>query len=473
MALPRLHSRSCRSARTGPRRARREREGSRVRLSKKYAGQTFTRTLTEGRRWLTRRLLSTVIRRRSGLPDMTKFPARLTMPLRRNDLDPVPLVGYSDAGDAVSNIGRILGMTVWLVTDYDQARAVLNDPSYSADVRSLLGTDGDGMIGGLGFTDPPDHTRLRKVLMPEFTGRRLATLLPALERIVEDQLDALEAAGPIVDIVADFAFPVPFAMICELLGLQAQDREKFRRLGHDRFDVNGGGGGIFGAMSESREFMREAVSAQRENPGDGLIGGILRKHGNDLDDEAIAGLADGVFTGGYETSASMLALGVLALIRDPQSLQRMREDESAVDGIVDELLRYLSVVQVAFPRFARRDVELSSKQVRAGDVVVCSLSRANRSDVFGDAPDRFDPARPGRSHVAFGHGFHRCIGSELARMQLRVAFRALARRFPTMSLAVQSHELEFYDLSIVYGVRALPVRLHEEPQRQSLSSSAR
>ena len=413
--------------------------------------------------WLGRRLWSLVSSRRSGLIRISAFPRRLTMPLRRTDLDPVVLEPVP-SGDAVRNLGRVLGITVWLVTDYEQSRAVLSDPSYSTDMRSLVGggKDGGSRIGGLGFTDPPEHTALRKILMPEFTGRRLAAMLPTVEQIVEHQLDILAAAGPVVDIVADFAFPVPFAVICELLGLQPADRVRFRQLGHDRFDVNGGGGGIFGAMSESRQFLREEVHQQRSAPGPGIIGGMLRNHGENVDDDTFAGLADGVFTGGYETSASMLALGVLALIRDPQALARIRTDPTSVDDVVDELLRYLSVVQIAFPRFARKDVELSGQQVRSGDVLICSLSRANRDDVFGAAPDRFDPTRKGPSHLAFGHGMHRCIGSELARMQLRVAFRALARRFPDMSLAIEPDELQFYDLSIVYGLRTLPVRLQPD-----------
>ncbi len=417
------------------------------------------------RRWIGHHLLSLFASRRSNLLRIESFPRQLTMPLRRVDLDPVDL-GPAPNEDSVRKIGRVLGITVWLVTDYQQSRAVLADTSYSTDIRSLLGEgkDGGGRIGGLGFTDPPEHTAQRKILMPEFTGRRLAALLPVIERIVEDQLDLLENSGPVVDMVTDFAFPIPFAVICELLGLQPEDRERFRQLGHDRFDVNGGGGGMFGAMSESRVFMRETVSKQRLAPGPGIIGGMLRTHGAVTDDETLAGLADGVFTGGYETSASILALGVLALIRDPKALSRIRNDVTAVDAVVDELLRYLSVVQIAFPRFAQRDLTLFGQQVRSGDVVICSLARANRDDVFGEAPDRFDASRQGPSHLAFGHGLHRCIGSELARMQLRVAFSALARRFPETTLAVESTELEFYELSIVYGVRALPVRLRPDPK---------
>lgn len=415
------------------------------------------------RRWLLQRVLSLSSGGRPGLINVSDLPARLTMPLRRDGLDPVALTGTASDGDSIRTIGRILGMKVWLVTDYDQSRTILNDASYSTDIRSLIGgTSEPGLIGGLGFTDPPDHTMLRKILMPEFTARRLSALQPTIERIVEHQLDVMDAAGPMADIVEDLAFPVPFQVICELLGLPTTDRDRFRRLGHDRFDVEKGGAGIFGAISESREFMREAVSKQRRSPGNGLIASMLRTHGDQVDDDTIAGLADGVFTGGYETSASMLALGTLALIRDEDARAAMQSDDSTVNATVDELLRYLSVVQIAFPRIARQDVTVAGQRVRAGDVVICSLSRANRDDVFGAAPDRLDAGRQGPTHLAFGHGFHRCIGAELARMQLRVTFRELTRRFPTMTLAVPAHELKFHDLSIVYGLAALPVRLHAQ-----------
>jgi cytochrome P450 len=415
------------------------------------------------RRWIIQRVLNISSRRGHGLIDVADLPASLTMPLRRDGLDPVALPATAHGGDDIRSIGHILGMKVWLVTDYDQARAVLADPTYSTDIRSLVGGNGaQSLIGGLGFTDPPDHTALRKILMPEFTARRLSALQPAVERIVEQQLDLMQAAGPVADIVESLAFPVPFQVICELLGLPAKDRDRFRRLGHDRFDVQKGGAGIFGAISESREFMREAVSSQRRSPGTGLIASMLASHGDQVDDDTIAGLADGVFTGGYETSASMLALGTLALLRDDDARSRLQFDDSAVNPTVDELLRYLSVVQIAFPRFAPHDMYVSGQRVRAGDVVICSLSRANRGDVFGAAPNRFDPTRANHAHLAFGHGFHRCVGAELARMQLRVTFRALVRRFPTMALAVPAHELRFHDLSIVHGLTALPVHLHAQ-----------
>jgi cytochrome P450 len=413
------------------------------------------------RRWVSRRLLSTSVGRRAGLSGLQAVPKKLAWPLRRDGLEPVPALGELRAVEPVSRLSRIFGINVWLVSGYEEARVVLNDTtSYSTNIRALLGTGAEQSIGGLGFTDPPDHTRLRKFLTPEFTGRRLALLGPRIERIVEEQLDLLEAVGPVVDLVPEFAFPIPFFVICELLGLPAEDRERFRQLGNARFDLSEGGAGTFGAMSETHDFLLGAVRRQRSAPGDGIIGGLIRDHGDDISDLELAGLVDGVFTGGYETSASMLALGTLALLRNPEAFELIRTDDDAVDGVVDELLRYLSVVQISFPRFARQDMQLFGCSVKANDVVVCSLSGANRDEVFGALPDRFDPRRSGRAHLAFGHGFHRCIGSELARMELRTALRWLARRFPDMALAVDPSELRFRDLSIVYGVQSLPVRLN-------------
>lgn len=392
---------------------------------------------------------------------MSVVPKNLRMPLQRHGLDPVPALARKRADEPVSKLSRVLGMNVWLVTGYEQTRAVLSDTSsYSTDIRALLGRGAAKSIGGLGFTDPPDHTRLRRFLTPEFTGRRIAGLLPRVEQIVQDTLDVVESGGEVVDLVSEFAFPIPFAVICELLGLPVEERERFRQLGHARFDINGGAPGTLGAMSESFEFLLEAVELQRRAPGDGLIGALIREHGDDIGDVELAGLADGVFTGGYETSASMLALGTLALMRSPDAFGLIGQGGDALDAVVDELLRYLSVVQIAFPRFARHDLDLFGTRVEAGDVVVCSLSSANRADAFGDRPDGFDPHRSAPSHLAFGHGLHRCVGSELARMELRVAFRALVRRFPDMVLAVEPAELQFRELSIVYGVKSLPVRLH-------------
>jgi cytochrome P450 len=395
------------------------------------------------------------------LSQLAKVPDRLAWPLHRDGVDPVTRLGELRAEQPVAKLTSFLGMNVWLVTGDAEARQVLSDTSgYSNDIRPFMGSRGsttDGDIGGLGFTDPPEHTRLRKLLTPEFTMRRLERLRPRIAEIVERQLDAMEEQGPVVDLVPSFAFPVPFLVICELLGLPDEERDTFRQLGSARFDVSSGGQGVFGAVSDSRRFLMEATRRQRSRPGDGLIGQIIGEYGDDISDFDLGGLADGVFTGGLETSASMLALGTAVLLEHPDEYRRVADDPTVVDRTVEELLRYLGVVQIAFPRFPKRDVELGGHHIARGDVVICHLAGANRDARLSTGLDRFDPGRPPLSHLSFGHGFHRCVGAELARMELRAAFPALARRFP--DLAVAADRLDYRQQSIVFGVESLPVRL--------------
>jgi cytochrome P450 len=403
---------------------------------------------------------------RSGVVDISKLdrvPPTLAWPLRRTGMDPIPRLAEVRDTDPVHRLVTFLGLNVWMVTGYSEVRDVLADPSnYSNDIRPLVGRRGsttDGDIGGLGFTDPPEHTRLRKLLTPQFSMRRLERLRPAVAAIVEAQLDELERQGPVVDLVQHFAFPVPFLVICELLGLPDEDRDGFRQLGSARFDVSHGGQGTFGAVSESRRFLMDAIRRQRSEPGQGLIGHIIREHGEEINDFDLAGLADGVFTGGLETSASMLALGTTVLLDNPDDFRRLTVDPGSVEPIVEELLRYLSVVQIAFPRFAKRDVLLAGQRIRQGDVVICHLAAANRDGARTDSPDSYDANRAPSQHLAFGHGFHRCVGAELARMELRTALPAIARRFPDLQLAQSPADLQFRQLSIVYGLDSLPVRL--------------
>jgi cytochrome P450 len=415
-------------------------------------------------RWVGRRVMGRGMSSISDLSRVPFVPRSFVLPFQREGLDPVGTVGRRRAGGPVAKLTRLFGMNIWLVTGYEQARWVLADvdQAFSNDIRPLVASAGSTevhSVGGLGFTDPPDHTRLRDVLTPEFTKRRLARLQPRIDAVVRAQLDELAAAGPVPDLVSTFAFPVPFLVICDLLGLTPEDRDQFRPLGTARFDLREGGVGLFGAASRSREFLFKAVRQQRLTPGDGLIGQIIRERGDDISDTDLAGLADGVFLGGYETSASMLALGTLVLLQHPQARQMIRDDPASVDRIVEELLRYLTVVQTSFPRFARHDMDLFGQPVEAGDVVLVSLVRADRDAALAAEPNEFDPTRPACPHLAFGHGRHRCVGSELARMELRTAFLALTQRFPDMQLAVDPQQLTFRKLSAVYGVDAMPVHL--------------
>ncbi|TCO52595.1 cytochrome P450 [Actinocrispum wychmicini] len=396
--------------------------------------------------------------------DLAKMPVPepALMPLRRDGLDPIPELGATRAQAPVSKLSIPFGINLWLVSGYEEAKAVLSDTkSFSNDFANLTGagmTDQENP-GGLGFADPPVHSRLRKLLTPEFTMRRLSRLTPGIKEIIEQRLAAMAAAAGPVDLVQEFALPIPSLVICELLGVPYEDREAFQHLAVSRFDLFGGAGASLGAISDSLEYLLDVVRKQRENPGDGLLGMIIKEHGDEVGDQELAGLADGVLTGGFETTASMLALGALVLLRDQETFKRIHDDDSAASGFVEEILRYLTVVQVAFPRFARDDVEVAGVKMTKGDMVVVSLSGANRDPALGPDLEWVDATRAPTSHLAFGYGVHRCIGAELARMELRAAYPALVRRFPEMRLAKAPEELVFRKVSIVYGVESLPVTL--------------
>ncbi|RVU19591.1 cytochrome P450 [Streptomyces antnestii] len=420
--------------------------------------------------WLTR-LYFARLRKKGGLDlsVLSKLPDAALLPLRREGLDPVAEIGELRDREPVSRL-PIPGMTVWLVTGYDEAKAVLGHGSaFSNDFRNLVGNTGvtdDQNPGGLGFTDPPDHTRLRKMLTPEFTMRRLSRLTPRIHAIVEERLADLAKAADgdnTVDLVEHFAMPVPALVICELLGVPYEDRDDFQQFSVARFDVFGGAGASFSAVSQSLDYLRGIVAEQRRNPGDGLLGMLVREYGDAITDEELTGLADGVLTGGLETTASMLALGTLILLQNPEHFTALRDatdPEAVAAPFVDELLRHLTVVQTAFPRFAREDVEIGGVRISGGDIVLVSLSAADRDARLGEDMDRFDPSRQAAgSHLAFGYGIHRCIGAELGKMELRAAFPQLVRRFPELKLATPPEELAFRKLSIVYGVDSLPVRL--------------
>ncbi len=387
----------------------------------------------------------------------------LFMPLlfTRDVLDPIPELGARRDNEPVSVLELPFGIKAWLVTGYDAAKEVLGDATTFSNAFGNLGEADEQDPGGLGMTDPPYHTKLRRLLTPEFTMRRLLRLQSRIDAIVTEQLDAIESAGAPADLVHLFALPIPSLVICELLGVPYSDRDDFQALSTARFDLAGEASPL-DTIGTSLDYLQTLVQRERARPGEGLLGMLIREHGDELSDRELAGIADGILTGGHETTASTLSLGVLALLQSPDYFAQLASaDADAVHRAVEELLRYLTVVQVAFPRFARTDIEIGGVQIPAGQMVLVSLSAADRDAILAaeghPVMDAFDPTRPAGSHLAFGYGIHRCVGAELARMELRAAFPALARRFPTLRLAVPTTDLTFRNSSIVYSVQTLPV----------------
>lgn len=385
---------------------------------------------------------------------------QLPIHMQRNGFDPAPELGGLREREGIAGIRTAFGLSAWLVTRYTDVREVLADATrFASGIRpaGFPPAPAGSSDGSLLSSDPPEHTRLRKLLSSEFTVRRVRLLEPRVTEIVEEHLDAMAQAGPPADIVAAFALPVPSLVICELLGVPYGDRAEFQARAGRQLDISLPLEERMSAGAESRAYMAELVERARVTPGEDLLGMLVREHGDDLTSSELTGIAGLLLIAGHETTANTIGLGTLALLRNPEQLALMRDRPELTETAVDEVLRYLSVVHSGMPRVATVDTEIAGQPIAAGDLVVVSLPAANRDPALGTGMEELDLARTITRHVAFGHGVHHCLGAPLARTELRIALPALLRRFPGMALHDPDAEIDFRSYNIVYGVRTLPV----------------
>lgn len=349
----------------------------------------------------------------------------------------------------------------WLATGHSVVRAISADPRFSSRYELIhLPVPGTGItelppapVGDLTGIDPPEHTRYRRLLTGKFTVRRMRELTSRVEEITAEHLDAMERQGPPVDLVEVFAHPVPALMICELLGIPFADRETFRRHIAATTSVDSTVEEQYAAMAALQDYVRELVPAKRAAPTDDLLGDLTT---TELTDDELAGIVSFLLGAGLDTITSMLGLGTFALLSHPEQAAALRADPGLADQTVEELLRYLTIAHTGI-RAALEDVEVDGQLIRAGESVTLSMQAANRDpDRFAD-PDRLDLHRKATGHLAFGHGIHQCLGQQLARVELRVAFPALFTRFPTLRLAIPAEEVPLRDSMNIYGLHRLPV----------------
>jgi cytochrome P450 len=390
---------------------------------------------------------------------MTEAPA-LPLHVRRDRFDPTPELTRLREEHPVSQVELPWGAKGWLATRYEDIRLILGDATKfsnrAAGGRPTALADLPERNGFLLSYDPPDHTMLRRMLTPEFTVRRIRRLQPRIEALVTEHLDQMEQTGPPADLVSAFALPIPSLVICELLGVPYEDRDGFQRHSAVRLDMSLDIETRGKAIMASREYMTKLVADQRKNPGDDMLGMLIRDHGDDIDDIELVGIGDLLLLAGHETTSNMLALGTLLLLQNPDQAASVRAGENVEDA-VEELLRYLSIVHNVIPRTAREDIVLSGQKIAKGDVVICSLAAANRDPVLGEDLESFDLRRKISAHMAFGHGIHHCLGAPLARMEMKIAYPALLQRFPNLQPAVPIDEIPFRPSSFVYGVESFPV----------------
>lgn len=357
------------------------------------------------------------------------------------------------------------GHVGWLVTSNELGRKVLMESRFSVlpprvPVGEVLASDlpGPGVVMGL---DPPDHTRVRRLQTGYFTLRRAAELRPSLEQIVAGRLEAMAAAGPPLDLLHEFALPIPSLAICDMLGIPHEERARFEGPHDAAFDSQLSDEERDASYEEFRRFTAEIAERKRTTPGDDLLSDVVAT--GELSDEELVGVVEQLISAGHHTTANMLALSTYFLLADRPRWEALRaaiaRDPAAIEPAVEELLRYLTLVQVgAFTRTALADVELGGVLVREGESVLVSLAAANRDPAkFPDADD-FDPERDAHGHLSFGYGRHMCLGQHLARLELQVGLLGLLTTFPTLSLAVPADEVRLHDgRNLLAGVYELPV----------------
>ena len=347
-------------------------------------------------------------------------------------------------------------MSMWLITKYADVRDLLS----SRDTSNSLGRS-DSAAAQPGFLvslDPPDHTRIRRMLTGQFSMRRLTAMRPYVEQITARFLDQMEAAGPPIDLMQAFALPLPSLVICELLGVPFEDQADFQRRSDTMLDVSVTPQQQADNTREMNAYMQSLVNRHRRDPGDDILGMLIRDHSDDLTDEELVGIGNILLVAGHETTANTIGLGTLLLLQHPDQLALVRDDPKMIASAVEEILRYLSIVHSGTPRIILKDMIIGDQQIQAGDIAMVSLPSANRDPDFMPDPDVFDVTRQPQAHLTFGHGIHQCIGQQLARLEMSVALPALLQRFPTLSLAASPADLSFRGDGPVNGVRELPVR---------------
>ncbi|WP_158581709.1 cytochrome P450 [Actinomadura spongiicola] len=371
--------------------------------------------------------------------------------------------GECRALPGLPRVPRSAGGPTWVVTRYDEVREALNDERLGND-RGHPGfpapfpipedfTLNSSLLG----MDPPQHTDYRRRVAKDFTVRRVKLLRPRVEEIVDRRIGALRDAGPPADLLADLALPITISVIMELLGIPAKDKDFLHVRTRTMFGGTATAAERKEAVNELDDYFRALVAAKYDRPGDDLVSKLTGAFPREDDFHELVHLTRLLFNGGHESTASMIALGTLALLRHPEQLDLLRGDPDLAPSAVEELLRYLSVTDLTTARVARTDLTIAGTEIREGDGVFPLTAAANRDPEAFDRPDELDITRGSRRHLAFGHGRHLCLGSELARLELEVVFRALYRALPELRLAVPFEELSFKDGGLVYGVEALPV----------------
>jgi cytochrome P450 len=357
------------------------------------------------------------------------------------------------------------GKLAWAVTRYEHIRAMLTDARFSSDLRhpgypilvehqrpapefstSLIGMD------------PPDHTLARRAVAGEFTHKRLSLLRPRIQSIVDEHIDRLLAGPRPADLVHTVALPVPLMVICELIGVPFTDREFFLKCSATLMQATSPEEGLR-AFADLMGYMDDLVTSKENEPGDDVLSRLVVRRGEPgvPDHPDLVAMAFMLLMAGHETPANLMSLGTVLLLEHPDQLAAVRADPSKTPLAIEEMLRYLTITEVATSRVATEPIELGGVVIQPGEGVLGLISGANRDPARFADPDVFDIAQGDRHHLAFGFGFHQCLGQHLARIELQITFDTLFARIPDLRLAQPVESLRFKEDAFAYGLYELPV----------------
>ncbi|MEU3791784.1 cytochrome P450 [Streptomyces fructofermentans] len=399
--------------------------------------------------------------------------------------DPYPAYAWLREHSPVHRTTLPSGVEAWLVTRYADAKQALADPRLSKNpahhAKDAHGKNRTGIPGERGANlmthllniDPPDHTRLRRLVSKAFTPRRIAEFEPRVQELTDRLIDGFAETGR-ADLIHDFAFPLPIHAICDLLGVPAEDQDDFRDWAGMMIRHGGGPrGGVARSVKRIRAYLAELIHRKREllpevpGPGEDLISGLIRAsdHGEHLTENEAAAMCFVLLFAGFETTINLIGNGTYALLRNPDQLARLLGSladgadggQELLDTGIEELLRYDGPVELATWRYATEPLHIGGRAVATGDPVLVVLAAADRDPARFDDPDTLDLSRRDNQHLGYGHGIHYCIGAPLARLEGRTALATLLRRLPDLRLAADPEELRWRGGLIMRGLRNLPV----------------
>ncbi|MGW7051774.1 cytochrome P450 family protein [Streptomyces sp. NPDC054887] len=395
--------------------------------------------------------------------------------------DPYPAYAWLREHSPVHRTVLPSGVEAWLVTRYADARQALADqrlsknPAHhagSAHAKGRTGIPGERkaeLMTHLLNIDPPDHTRLRRLVSKAFTPRRVAEFAPRVQELTDRFIDDFATKGS-ADLIHEFAFPLPIYAICDMLGVPREDQDDFRDWAGMMIRHGGGPrGGVARSVRKMRDYLAELIHRKREEPGDDLISGLIRAgdHGEHLTESEAAAMAFILLFAGFETTVNLIGNGVYALLRNPGQRERLQRalaegDTELLATGVEELLRYDGPVELATWRYATEPLVLGGRDIAAGEPVLVVLAAADRDpERFGE-PDTLDLARRDNPHLGYGHGIHYCLGAPLARLEGQTAIATLLRRLPDLRLAGEPDDLRWRGGLIMRGLRTLPVEFTAE-----------